>query len=174
VARLFLFFTLLPLVDLYVLVQIGGEIGFLPTLIGVILVGMVGAALARHEGFRVLRQWQAALAEGRVPDEGVLGGMLALGGGALLVMPGVLSDVVGLLLLFPPTRKLVAAAVRRRLERSMAEGSVRVYGAPGMGDPFGGMPRPAPPRGPRTRPGGPVIIDVEGEVIEQDGERRLR
>jgi UPF0716 protein FxsA len=172
VARLFLLFALLPLIDLYVLVQIGGQIGFLPTLLGVIVVGAVGAALARREGFRVLREWQSALAEGRIPDEGVLGGALVLAGGVLLVAPGVLSDFLGLALLFPPTRRLVAEAIRRRLERSIAEGSVRVYGAPGVSDPFGPRAGVYGAR-PRPAPGGPVVIDVPGEVVEQDGERRL-
>ncbi len=170
-ARLFLLFTLLPLLELFILVKIGGQIGFLPTLLGVIVVGAIGASLARREGFRVLREWQSALAQGRMPDEGVLGGMLVLVGGVLLIAPGVLSDVVGLALLFPPTRKLVAGVLGRRLERSIAEGTVHVYGVPGMGGgPFGASP------GPRYE--GPSVIDVEGidvtAATRDDGKPRLR
>ncbi len=162
-ARLFLLFTLLPLAELYLLIGIGERVGFLPTLLGVIVVGALGAALARREGFRVLREWQDALAQGRMPSEGVLGGMLVLVGGVLLVTPGVLSDVIGLVLLFPPTRRLVARAVHDRLERSIARGTVRVYGG-GVGFDGGFPPRRA----------GVEVIDVDGEVVEVDGRKLSR
>ncbi len=176
-ARLFLLFTLLPLLELFVLARIGSHVGFLPTLLGVIVVGALGAALARREGFRVLREWQEALAQGRTPSEGVVGGALLLVAGLLLVTPGVISDVLGLLLLVPPIRASVAAIVRRRLDRALAEGTVRVYGAPGMGGPFGPMGRaPGAHRGPPSRPpaGVPAVIDVEGEVVEVDGRKPSR
>jgi UPF0716 protein FxsA len=174
-SRLFLLFTLFPLLELYLLVQIGERVGFLPTLLGVIGVGLVGAAVARREGFRVLREWQDALAHGTMPSEGALGGALLLVGGVLLVTPGVISDVLGLVLLFPMTRRIAANIVRRRLERSIESGSVKIYGIPGMGGPFGpaspGAPRPAwkPPRDPRRE-----VIDVEGEVLEVDGRKPSR
>lgn len=125
-ARLFLLFTLLPLLDLWVLLAIGRALGFWPTLGLVVATGVAGAWLAKAEGRRVLDGWRRALREGRVPDEGVLSGALVLVGGVLLVSPGVLTDVVGLALLFPPTRRLVAAAVRRYLARKVREGQVRV------------------------------------------------
>jgi UPF0716 protein FxsA len=126
VARLFLLFTLLPLLDLWVLLAIGRALGFWPTLALVVATGVAGAWLAKAEGRRVLDGWRRALREGRVPDEGVLSGALVLVGGVLLVSPGVLTDVVGLALLFPPTRRLAAAGVRRYLARKVREGRVRV------------------------------------------------
>lgn len=123
---LFLAFTVIPLVELYLLLAMGQHLGFWPTLGSVVLTGLLGTVLARREGVRVLREWQRSLSQGRVPEEGILGGVLVLVGGVLLVAPGVLTDVTGLLLLFPPTRRLVAAVVRRGLERRVASGRLRV------------------------------------------------
>lgn len=124
--KLFLLFTLLPLADLWLLLAIGRALGFWPTLALVIATGFAGAWLARAEGRRVLLGWQRALSEGRVPDEGIVSGVLVLAGGVLLVSPGVLTDVVGLALLFPPTRRLFGAGLRRWLGRKVRSGQVRV------------------------------------------------
>lgn len=123
---LLLAFIVVPFLELYLLLAIGREVGFWPTVAGVLFTSVVGAWLARKEGLRVLRRWQESLAQGRTPDEGLVSGVLVLVGGVLLVFPGVLTDVIGLFLLLPPTRRLVAALVRRRLERRMAEGTLRV------------------------------------------------
>lgn len=174
---LFLAFTVVPLIELYLLLFIGREIGFWPTVAIVLATGLVGALLARKEGLRVLRRWQQSLAQGRMPEEGILGGVLVLVGGVLLVTPGVLTDATGLLLLFPPTRKVVAGLVRRKLERGMADGTVRVttfhsgpfpggpFGAPPRDEPFAGRP---PQRRMERRPGD----EVDAEFTEEDGPGR--
>ncbi|MFW5921071.1 MAG: FxsA family protein [Polyangiales bacterium] len=150
--KLLLLFTAVPLVELYLLLLVGSLLGFWPTVGIVLLTGMVGAWLAKSEGLRVLRRWQAALGEGRVPEEGVLDGLLVLVGGVLLVTPGVLTDVLGLALLVSPSRRAIARVVRRRVERKIEQGQIRVvsYG-PGMGE--------RPPE-PRRR-----FIDAEGEEV---------
>lgn len=137
--KLFVLFTALPLVDLWVLLQIGRALGFWSTVALVVGTGMAGAWLARTEGFRVLHEWRRAIAEGRLPEEGVLSGLLVLAGGLLLVTPGVITDAIGLVLLFPPSRRLAAAALRRWLRRQIQEGRVRVVTSRG-----GFPPRPAP------------------------------
>jgi UPF0716 protein FxsA len=162
--RLFLLFTIVPLVDLWLLLRIGRAIGFWPSLAIVVLTGVAGAALARAEGFRVLRSWQASLAAGRLPEEGVLSGVLVLAGAALLVAPGFLTDLAGLGLLFPPTRRLAAAGVRRWIRRRVDEGRVRVVtfgpgGSRGDGSGFAG-----PPRGE-----GPVIDVTPGRGPDDAG-----
>jgi UPF0716 protein FxsA len=124
--KLFLLFTIVPTVELYLLIQIGKQIGGIQTIAIVIAMGMLGAALARAEGLRVLREWQEALGRGTVPADGVVSGVLILLGGVLLITPGVLSDIAGLLLFIPPVRRAVAHYVTRRLERAVASGSVRV------------------------------------------------
>ncbi len=115
--RLLPLFILLPLVDLLLLLWIGSRIGAGPALALVLVTGFAGAVLAKLEGLRVLRSYRAALASGRLPEEGVLSGLLVLLGAALLVAPGVITDGIGLILLVPPTRRAVAAFLRRRLER---------------------------------------------------------
>jgi UPF0716 protein FxsA len=168
---LFLAFVLLPFAELYVLIQIGHVIGALPTLLMVVLVGFVGAALAKREGLKVFRAWQDSMRQGRVPEEGVLGGLLVFVGGLLLITPGVLSDVLGLFLLLPFTRKLASRALRSYFERKIRAGTITVRGA-GLGGFPGGFPEGGFPqagfsqeRPRRSRnPYGP------GEVINTDGE----
>lgn len=167
---LLLAFTVVPFIELYLLLAIGREVGFWPTVGGVLLTGLIGAWLAKKEGVRVLRRWQESLAQGRMPEEGLMGGVLVLVGGVLLVSPGVLTDVVGLFLLFPPTRKLVAAVVLRRLERRMAAGTLRVttfQSGPFPGGPFG--PTPGTERSPRPRIERRPGDETDAEFTEEDG-----
>lgn len=155
--KLFLLFTVVPFVELYLLILLGRVFGAFPTIVLVLTTGFLGAYLARSEGLRVVRKWQAALAEGRVPEEGVLGGLLVLVGGVLLITPGILTDVAGLLLLAPSTRMVVADLMRRRIERKIREGSIHVTTYT-TGGPW-----------PGTKPGrGPEVIDVEGEDVTGD------
>lgn len=167
--RLLLLFTVVPMVELYLLLWVSRSIGFAPTVAIVLATGLLGAVLAKAEGLRVYRKWQAALAQGRIPEDGVLGGVLVLVGGVLLVTPGVLTDLIGLALLFPPTRRAIAALVRRRLERSIAKGTVRVVSFSSFGGPLD-------PTIPRERSGRDAAIEVEGEVIDDrdSPEGRLR
>jgi UPF0716 protein FxsA len=154
VARLFVLFTALPLVDLWVLLQIGRALGLWSTIALVVATGMAGAWLARTEGARVIRGWRRAMTEGRLPEEGVLSGALVLAGGLLLVTPGVISDVLGLALLFPPSRRLAAAALRRWLRRQLEAGRIHVVsrGFPPPDEPIDVTPRRADgPRLPEER-----------------------
>ena len=125
---LFLAFTVVPLIELYLLLNLGRNVGVLPTVAFVLGTGLLGALLARHEGVRFLRDWQTSMAQGRLPEEGILSGALVLVGGALLIAPGVLTDVTGMLLLIPPTRRWVAGRLRRVMERRMKAGTLHVSG----------------------------------------------
>jgi UPF0716 protein FxsA len=137
VARLILLFTVVPLIELLLLTRIGAAIGFANTVLLVVGTGLLGSWLARLEGGRVWRQWQDALARGQMPAEGVLGGVLMLIGGVLLITPGVLTDVTGLLLLLPPTRRFIGERwVRPWLERRIEQGSIRVVDAATAGAGF--------------------------------------
>lgn len=136
--RLFLLFTAVPLVELWLLLRIGAWMGLLPTLALVVGTGMAGAWLARREGTRCWIAVRSELAEGRVPGQELLHALLVLAAGLLLVTPGVLTDVTGLLLLFRPTRRLAVRALRRRLEAGVRTGAVRVFtSSPGTGAGFG-------------------------------------
>jgi len=124
--RLALLFVLVPAIELMLLIRMGQWIGFWPTVAFVILTGWAGALLARLEGMRVVAQFQQELLSGRVPGQAILDGASVLVGGAFLLAPGVLTDVTGLALLFPPTRRLIQRWVRKRLERGIASGQIRV------------------------------------------------
>src|ERR1700704_5539296 len=104
---LVLIFIVLPIAELYVIIQVGGLIGAGPTIAILILDSLIGAWLWRHQGRAACGRFNEALQEGRVPAREVLDGTLIIFGGALLITPGFISDVVGILLLFPPTRAIV-------------------------------------------------------------------
>jgi UPF0716 protein FxsA len=113
-------FILVPLAELAVLIAVGEWIGLVPTLILLLLVSVAGAWLAKREGLVAWRRFQQALAEGRVPAREVLDGALVIFGGAFLITPGFITDVIGVLLLLPPTRALF----RRMLVRRFTSGLV--------------------------------------------------
>ena len=133
--RLVLLFTLLPLVELYLLIRIGNVIGGLNTIALVLFTGITGAYLARLEGFRTFLKAQENLRAGIAPAEELVDALLIFVAGAMLITPGVLTDGAGLLILFPPTRRYFKIWLRRRFDNAVARGSVRVYRPPD--DPFG-------------------------------------
>jgi UPF0716 protein FxsA len=143
---LVLLFIAVPLAELAVIIQVGQAIGVWWT-IGLLLVdSLIGSWLMRHQGRASWRRFNAALQEGRVPTREVLDGALVIFGGALLLTPGFITDILGLVLLVPPSRALVRAVLARRLANRMIVSAGRV----------------------RTRP--PSDYDVEGTAvdIEQD------
>ena len=126
---LFLLFTVVPAVELYLLVQIGKVLGAGPTVLGVILIGIVGAALARRAGMTVLRQLLDDVRNGNPPSDRIMEGVLVLLGAVLLITPGVLTDLTGLLLLFPPSRRWLAPRVQRLILSRVRVNGIHV-GAP--------------------------------------------
>jgi len=112
---LFFLFTAIPLLELYLLFQLSGVFGFWTT-VGVVLgTGIVGAALARWQGWRAMHRLQTEMREGMLPIDALGDGVLILIASVLLITPGVLTDVVGLSLLLPPVRALVKHGLRRWL-----------------------------------------------------------
>lgn len=135
-SRLALIFVAVPLLELFLLIRLGGAIGLLPTLSLCVLTGVAGAWLARREGLRTLWSFQERLARGGVPGRALMDGLCILLGGALLLTPGLLTDVVGFSLLLPPSRRWIQERMKRRIERQIADGSLRVTtmgGFPGAG-----------------------------------------
>jgi UPF0716 protein FxsA len=112
---LLLLFVVVPLVELYLLTLIAQATSFWVAVLLTVVTGVVGGSLAKREGLKVWRRWQAALANMQVPEDGVVGGLLVLVGGVLLVTPGVLTDIVGFLLLLPPTRRWLSRLIRERV-----------------------------------------------------------
>jgi UPF0716 family protein affecting phage T7 exclusion len=109
----------LQVLDLVLLVVLSRSVGFWPTIIGLMVMGFLGSAFARREGGRVWRSFQGRLAAGQPPEHGVIDGALVLLGSVLLILPGILSDVVGVLLFIPPLRHALAAVLKRRLTREL-------------------------------------------------------
>lgn len=122
--RLLLIFTLVPLIELAILIRLGELIGFWATFGLVIATGALGAILARAQGIRVLRSMQAELNVGQVPAARLVDGFLVLVGGILLLTPGLLTDVVGFSLLLPFTRNRLKEGLRRRFEHMIRSGQV--------------------------------------------------
>ena len=118
--------VVVPLVELFLLLWIDSLIGLLPTIAITLVTGFVGGTLAKREGTRVWRSWRAAIEDMSTPEQGVIDGVLVLLGGALLITPGVLTDVVGFSLLIPPSRRFVARRVRAAIDRRMAAGAISV------------------------------------------------
>lgn len=107
-------FVVVPIVELYAIIQVGQAIG-VPLTIGILILdSIVGSLLMRSQGRAAWRRFNAALAAGRPPAREVIDGVLVIFGGALLLTPGFLTDILGLLLLIPPTRALFRGALVRR------------------------------------------------------------
>jgi UPF0716 protein FxsA len=166
---LVLVFVGVPLLELLVILQVGGAIGGWYTAALLIIFSIVGAALLRFEGRRAWSEFRLALAEGRWPGDEVAQGALIIVGGTLLVTPGFITDIVGFVLLLSPSRRLVARMVRKRME-----GAVIIGGASGAGggDPRGGRdPRAAGSRRATRSPrasGDGVSLDVEVVEIRRE------
>lgn len=120
-------FILVPLVELYVILKVGDAIGVVWTILLLAADSVLGSLLLRSQGRAVWRRFNEALTAGRMPHREVVDGVLVIFGGALLITPGFVTDVVGLILLVPPTRAVVRRLTMRRLGRRMA---VEVAGAP--------------------------------------------
>jgi len=132
--RLMLLFVLVPLVELMLLLQIGALIGAWPTVALVVTTGVLGAALARSQGLRAFAAVQGRLAQGQLPGPELLDGLAVLVGGAFLLTPGVLTDIVGFCLLVPWTRRGIRRWLTGRLERQIREGTVHIQVVHGDGE----------------------------------------
>jgi UPF0716 protein FxsA len=157
----------MPFLDLFLLVPVGRAIGFAPLLGLVVAMGFLGAMLAQSQGRRVLSEWQSALAEGQVPAEGIVGGVLALAGALLLIMPGLLTDVVGLVLLTPMLRRPIAGLVSSYLARQVAAGRVQVVSSHSVHQSARARARPAVQTEvghARFQPG--EVVDTDGEEVK--------
>ena len=166
VVILALLFLVLPVAELYVIVQVSGQIGFWNTLGVMILVALAGSWLIRHQGAKAWRRFNEQIAMGQVPTREIADGVCIILAGALLITPGFLTDVVGLLLLFPPTRALLRGIIVRRAQRRQAEGGVRIiratYSGPIDGAPWG----PGGAAGGRGDVTDTTATEIRGELEE--------
>ena len=146
----FLLFTAVPLIELWLLVQLSSAIGFGETIALVLGTGLAGAALARWQGWQVMRRLQSEMQQGMLPAQALGDGVLILVAGVLLITPGVLTDIVGLGLLIPPIRLVLKKGIQRWLTRRVHVQSTGNWQSTNHGS--------------EARPRGDEIIDVQ--VIE--------
>ncbi|MEM7115722.1 MAG: FxsA family protein [Chloroflexota bacterium] len=150
-SRLLLLFIIVPAVELILLIQMGQWIGTLPTVGLIVITGIVGAYLARQQGLQVLTRLQQQVQHGQMPAEALFEGAMILVAGAVLMTPGVLTDVLGFLLLIPASRKLIRKAAWGQIQKMIQRGQIRVGG---FGPMSGGMRQQRPHT---------IIIDPEEE-----------
>jgi UPF0716 protein FxsA len=110
-------FIVVPLAELYVIFKVGDAIGIPLTLAILVVDSVIGSMLLKSQGRAVWRRFDETMRAGRIPHQEVLDGVLVIFGGAFLITPGFLTDIIGILLLVPPTRALFRKLVQRRITR---------------------------------------------------------
>jgi len=123
---LFFLFTLVPLLELYLLIRLGTYVGAVDTIAIVIGTGVAGGLLAKSQGLAVLDRMRAELNQGRLPAESLFDGLLILIAGAMLVTPGLLTDGLGLLLLIPLSRQGIKSWLKRKMQEKISEGEIHI------------------------------------------------
>lgn len=176
---LFIVFIVVPLVELYVIIQVGGAIGVVPTLAILVADSILGAWLLRSQGRAAWERFNQALSQSKLPHREITDGVLIIFGGAFLLTPGFITDIFGLILLIPPTRAIVRALMTRILTGRLHLG-VRAAGwgynrARDRATRPGPSPEPGwPPTGAGARrapASGPRADDIEGTAHEvRDGQ----
>jgi UPF0716 protein FxsA len=171
-------FIVVPIVELYVIIQIGGLIGIWPTIALLLADAILGSMLLRQQGRSAWRRFNAALAERRFPALEVADGLLIAIGGTLLLTPGFITDIVGLLFLIPPTRAIVRRMLKGIVGKRIllmggpagtaygaASAGSRAYGYArgGRGEPGAGGASPSPNGAQRDD-----VVDGTAEEIEGD------
>ena len=124
-ARLLLLFILVPVLELALLIEIGRRVGLLPTLALIVVTGIAGAALARQQGLGILERLRSELGRGTVPTDALVDGALVLAAAAVLLTPGVLTDIAGFLCLIPGSRRIIRGWLKRWLGALARRGSLR-------------------------------------------------
>ena len=124
-------FIVVPLAELYVILKVGDAIGPVWTILLLAADSLLGSVLLRSQGRSVWRRFNTALTEGKMPHREVVDGVLVIFGGAFLITPGFLTDIVGLTLLVPPTRAVVRRTLIRRLGRRPPARASRGYDVEG-------------------------------------------
>ena len=156
---LILLFIVVPIAELYLIIQVGQAIGLWPTLALLLADALLGSFLLKHQGRGAWLRFNEALAQRRFPGKEVVDGLLIVVGGTLLLTPGFLTDIFGLILLIPPTRAIVRGLLRR-----FTIGRFMVVGVPG-----GSFPGREPGTG---RPPRDYDFEATAEEVPVDGDER--
>jgi len=127
--KLFSLFLIIPLVEIYLLVKIGGIIGAFNTVLVILITASLGAYLTKSQGFRVLQQIQDATRQGYMPGNELLHGLFVLVGGFALLTPGFLTDAIGFSMLIPPVREIYVGIAKGIIRKKIEQGNfqMRMY-----------------------------------------------
>ena len=123
--KLLILFTLVPIIELYVLIEAGRQIGVGATIGMIFLTGIAGAYLARSQGFNLINRIQTDLNQGRIPAEEMMDGAMILAGGLLLLTPGFCTDLFGFCLLTPVTRQFFKVWLKKWLDLKIRRGDIK-------------------------------------------------
>jgi UPF0716 protein FxsA len=124
--KLFLLFTLIPVIELSLLIEIGSYIGIFNTIAIVILTAVIGAYMVRMEGMGVMYRIQKSMQEGMFPGEELISGAMILVAGALLLTPGFFTDIIGFLMVIPVSRKYISNLIRKYIEKNMSNDDIHI------------------------------------------------
>ena len=119
-------FVLLPAVELYILLLAGKTFGALNALLLIILTGVGGAIIARRQGLKAYKEFSESMRNFQAPGDAAINGLFVLAGAIFVILPGFITDVIGLLFLFAPTRKLFKPLLYRWIRKKMKNGQVIV------------------------------------------------
>ena len=125
--KLIMLFTVIPIVELALLLKINTYIGLGYTLMIVLVTGVVGAYLAKSEGKGIIRNIKYEMSQGRMPGDELVNGLCVLIGGAFLLTPGLITDFTGFILVIPFTRAIIKRFVKGRLRYMLEEGTFKFY-----------------------------------------------
>ncbi len=114
--RLLFAFIIIPILEIYLLIQVGSIIGGMTTILLVILTAIIGTHLLRSQGIATLQKVQTSLQQGQIPAEALLEGIFIIVGGALLLTPGFFTDAVGFICLIPILRQYLVSWLRKRIQ----------------------------------------------------------
>jgi UPF0716 protein FxsA len=156
---LIVLFIVVPIAELYVIIQVGEAIGLWPTLALLLADALLGSFLLKHQGRGAWRRFNEALAQRRFPGKEVVDGLLIVVGGTLLLAPGFITDIFGLILLIPPTRAIVRSVLKR-----FTIGRFTVVGM--------GIPGSGPMRGPGGGAARDYDFDATAEEVPVNGDSR--
>jgi len=125
--KLFSLFLIVPFIELYFLIKIGGMIGALNTVLIILITASLGAYLAKSQGLYVFRQIQETMNQGRIPGNELLNGLFVLIGSFALLTPGFLSDIIGITMLIPKTREIYVHIARELLRKKIQKGNFQMH-----------------------------------------------
>jgi UPF0716 protein FxsA len=125
--KLFLLFTIIPVIELTLLIKIGSVIGVFNTITVVILTAVIGAYMVKMEGLGVMSRIQNNMQEGIFPGDELINGMMILVAGALLLTPGFFTDAIGFLMVFPLSRNYLNKIIRQYIKKKMSSGEIYIH-----------------------------------------------